>query len=98
MMLQAVGKLKLAEPFQAQWAEVPLWLSARGLTTGPIPCAGGVYEVRADFISHEMNWLTSSGASGQLPLGPGSVATFVDTLLDQLRHAGIEASINLVPQ
>src|SRR3984885_4723279 len=81
MALQAVGKLKLTEPFQAQWAEVPLWLSARGLTTGPISYAGGVYEVRADFISHEMQWLTSSGSSGQLPLGPTSVAAVVAALL-----------------
>lgn len=98
MALQAVGKLKLAEPFQAQWAEAPLWLNARGLTTGPIPYAGGVYEVRADFISHEMRWLTSSGASGQLPLGPTSVAAFVDTFLDQLRRAGIDTSITLMPR
>jgi hypothetical protein len=98
MALQAIGKLKLAEPFQAQWAEVPLWLSARGLTTGPIPYAGGVYEVRTDFVSHEMQWLTSSGASGRLPLGPTSVAAFVDTFLDRLRHAGIDASITLMPQ
>lgn len=98
MVLQAIGKLKLAEPFQAQWAEVPLWLGARGLTTGPIPYAGGVYEVRADFISHELQWLTSSGASGRLALGPTSVAAFVDTFLDQLRRAGTEASITLMPQ
>ena len=98
MALQAVGKLKLAEPFQVQWAEVPLWLSARGLNTGPIRYAGGVYEVRADFVSHELQWLTSSGASGQLPLRPTSVAALVDALLDQLRHAGIDASITLLPQ
>ena len=98
MALQAVGKLKLAEPFQAQWAEVPLWLSARGLTTGPIRYAGGVYEVRADFISHELQWLTSSGASGQLPLGPTSVAALVEALFGQLRGAGIDASIPLLPQ
>lgn len=98
MVLQAVGKLKLAEPFQAQWAEVPLWLSARGLNTGPILYGGGAYEVRADFISHEMQWFTSSGASGRLPLGPTSVATFVDAFLDQLRRAGIDASITLMPQ
>lgn len=98
MALQAVGKLKLAEPFQAQWAEVPLWLGARGLTTGPIPYSGGVYEVRTDFISHELQWLTSSGASGQLPLGPTSVAALVDTFLDQLRRVGIDASITLMPQ
>jgi hypothetical protein len=98
MVLQAVGKLKLAEPFQAQWAEVPLWLSARGLTAGPIPYADGVYEVRTDFISHQVQWLTSSGTSGQLSLGPTSVAALVDTLLEQLRHAGINVSINLKPQ
>jgi hypothetical protein len=98
MVLQALGKLKLAEPFQAQWAEVPLWLSARGLTTGPIPYTGGAYEVRADLISHEVQWLTSSDASGQLPLGPTSVATFVDTFLGQLRQVGIEPSITLMPQ
>lgn len=45
MVLQAIGKLKLAEPFQAQWAEVPLWLNARGLTTGSIPYAGGAYRI-----------------------------------------------------
>src|SRR5580765_3524884 len=93
---QAVGKLKLAEPFQAQWAEVPLWLNARGLTTGPISYAGGVYEVRADFIAHELQWLTSSGASGRLALGPTSVAAFVDTFLARLRCAGIAASITLM--
>lgn len=98
MALQAVGKLKLAEPFQAQWAEMPLWLSASGLTTGPIPYGGGVYEVRMDFMSHEVQWLTSSGAAGRLPLAPTSVATFVDSLLGQLRHVGIDAAINPMPQ
>lgn len=94
MMLQAVGKLKLAEPFQAQWAEVPLWLSARGLTTGPIPYAAGVYEVRADFVSQEIQWFNDLGASGHLPLGP----TFVDALLAGLHKAGIDPSITLMPQ
>ena len=98
MALQAVGKLKLAEPFQAQWAQVPLWLSATGLTTGPIPYAGGAYEVRVDLIAHEIQWLTSSGASGRLSLGPTSVATLVGTFLDRLRQDGIPAAITLMPQ
>ncbi|GGH17575.1 DUF5996 family protein [Silvibacterium dinghuense] len=98
MVLQAIGKLKLAAPFQPQWAEVPLWLNARGLTTGLIPYVDGVYEVRVDFISHEVQWLTNSGISGQITLGPTSVAAFVDSFLNQLHHAGINASITLMPQ
>lgn len=98
MMLQAVGKLKLAEPFQAQWAEVPLWLNARGLSTGPIPYAVGVYEVRVDFVSQEILWFTDSGASGHFPLGPTSVAAFVDVLLAGLRSTGINPSITLMPR
>ena len=98
MVLQAVGKLKLTEPFQAQWAEVPLWLSARGLTTGPISYSEGAYEVHADFIAHEIRWFTSLGASGRLSLRPTSVAAFVDTFLGQLRGSGINTSITLVPQ
>lgn len=98
MILQAVGKLKLSEPFEAQWAQVPLQLYARGLTTGPIPYAGGVYEVRTDFMSHALQWQTSLGAAGQILLGPTSVAKFVGTFLDQLRNAGVETSITLMPQ
>ena len=98
MVLQAVGKLKLTEPFQPQWAQAPLWLSATGLTTSPIAYAKGVYEVRADLISHELQWFTDSGGSGRLALGPTSVAAFVDAFLDQLRTAGLDAPINLMPQ
>lgn len=98
MGLQAVGKLKLNEPFQPQWAEVPLWLSARGLTTGPIPYAGGAYEVTVDLISHQVGCVTSWGFSGRFELGPMSVAEFVHFLFDLLDKAGVNVSINLKPQ
>jgi hypothetical protein len=41
MGLQAVGKLKLKEPFEPQWAGITLLLSSRGLTPAPstIPAA-----------------------------------------------------------
>ena len=98
MGLQILGKLKLQEPFQAQWAEVPLWLSARGLTTGPIPYAGGAYEVGADFISHHVRCTTSWGFSGHLDWGPTSVADFLTSIFDLLHKAGVHVSINLKPQ
>lgn len=98
MSLQVLGKLKLNEPFQPQWAQVPLWLSGRGLTTGPIPYAGGAYEVTTDFIVHELGCATSWGFSDRFKLGPMSVADFADRLFDLLRNAGVNLSINLMPQ
>lgn len=98
MGLQAVGKLKLQEPFEAQWAEVPLWLSSQGLTTGPIPYSGGAYEVTIDLIAHHVKCATSWGTSASCDLAPMSVAKFVEQLFDLLSKAGINASINLKPQ
>lgn len=98
MSLQAIGKLKLTEPFQPQWAEVPLWLSGRGLTTGPIHQGGGAYEVTTDFVSHQVVCATSWGFSGQFELKPMSVAEFVKLLFDLLGKSGITVSINLNPQ
>jgi hypothetical protein len=98
MALQAIGKLKLQEPFQPQWAEVPLWLSARGLTTGPISHAGGAYEVRADFISHQVECATSRDFAGHFELRQMPVAEFWGLFLDLLRKAEIDVSINSKPQ
>ena len=98
MGLQAVGKLKLKEPFEPQWAEVALWLTSRGLTTGPIHYSGGAYEVTVDLISHQVGCATSWGTSGRYDLTSMSVAEFVQQLFDMLGKAGIKASINLKPQ
>lgn len=98
MLLQALGKLKLSEPFHAQWAHVPLWPTARGLTTGTIAHGEGVYEVRADFLAHHVSWATSDGRSGQFALEAMSVADAVEQLLNGLREAGIDATIDLMPQ
>ncbi len=98
MGLQAVGKLKLKEPFEPQWGEVPLWLSSRGLTTGPIPYSGGAYEVTVDLISHQLGCTTSWGSSGHSELASMSVAKFVEQLFELLVKVGIHTSINLKPQ
>lgn len=98
MGLQVMGKLKLTEPFQPQWSEVPLWLSARGLTTGPIPHAGGAYEVTADFIAHEVVCTTSWGFSDRIEWTPMSVAEFAARLFKLLHKADVNVSIDMMPQ
>jgi len=98
MGLQAVGKLKLKEPFAPQWSELPLWLSSRGLTTGPIPYSGGAYEVTVNLISHQVGCASSWGFSGHFDLSSMSVAEFVEQLFGLLRQAGVDLSMNLKPQ
>ncbi|RDS79713.1 hypothetical protein DWU98_16750 [Dyella monticola] len=98
MSLQALGKLKLKEAFQPQWSGVLLWISAQGLTTGPIAYAGGAYEVRVDLIAHEVECVTSAGFSKRFGLASMSVAAFVESLFDLLRAGGVNVSINQNPQ
>ena len=98
MGLQAIGKLKLHEPFLPQWAGVPFWLTARGLTTGPLSHAGGVFEVNVDLLADQVNVVTSEGRSEGFPLTSMSVARFVELLLDLLRRTGVDVPISLAPQ
>lgn len=98
MALQVLGKLKLQEPFQPQWAEAPLSLTARGLTTGPIPFAEGAYQVTADFVAHQVECVTSWGFSDRFALEPMSVARFTTLVFDLLHRAGVDVSINMRPQ
>ncbi len=98
MGLQAIGKLKLSEPFEPQWAEVPLWITDRGLTTGAIPHKNAAYEVSVDLLSHNVGCSTSWDTSGSFPLGPMPVCEFVSRLLGILRDAGVDVTINMKPQ
>ena len=42
MQLQVIGKVRLAlSPLEPQWANVPLYLTGRGLWTSTIPHPGG---------------------------------------------------------
>src|SRR5258708_643528 len=54
MNLQIVGKVRLAlTPFEPQWANVPLYLSARGFTTTPIAHAGMIFQIDVDLIERK---------------------------------------------
>ena len=74
MWTQIVGKVKLELcPFLNEWWEVPLHLSARGLTTSTIPFARGVFAIDFDFVDHNLYIRASDGALKVLPLMPRSV-------------------------
>ena len=53
MWTQIAGKVRLAlAPYVNHWWQVPLYVSARGLTTGAIPFGDRNFEMEFDFIDH----------------------------------------------
>ena len=75
MWTQIVGKIRLAlSPWTNHSWHVTLYLTARGLTTSPIPHRNGIFEIRFDFIDHELRILKSDEAMRVIELRPESVA------------------------
>jgi hypothetical protein len=98
MWTQIVGKIRLAlSPLVNHWWEVPLHVSARGLTTSPIPFDGGIFEIEFDFIAHSLIIRTSAGESKTLPLVPRTVADFYAEVMALLASMGIAVKIWPVP-
>ncbi|HCU24150.1 MAG TPA: hypothetical protein DF383_03955 [Deltaproteobacteria bacterium] len=95
---QIVGKVRLAlAPWVNHSWHVVFYLTARGLTTSPIPYRGGAFQIDFDFISHELKIATSSGALKLLPLRPQSVADFYAEFMVALHELGIEVEIGTTP-
>jgi hypothetical protein len=98
MWTQIVGKVRLAlSPRVNHWWEVPFYVSARGLTTSPIPFSKGIFEVEFDFIDHKLNVVTSVGRKGSMPLAPRTVADFRAEFMALLRSLEIEVKIWNMP-
>ena len=77
MWMQIVGKIRLAlSPHLNHWWQVPFYLTARGLTTSPMPYGDGAVELHFDFLDHVLLIETSGGAVKTIPLVPQSVADF----------------------
>ncbi|HUD21462.1 MAG TPA: DUF5996 family protein [Acidobacteriaceae bacterium] len=98
MWTQIVGKTRLAlTPLQNHWWNVPLYVSARGLTTSAMPWRGDVLEVEFDFREHVLELRMGSGASAELALRPQSVAAFFAEYEAALVSLGVEAKIWPMP-
>lgn len=95
---QIVGKVRLAlTPWLNHGWHVPLYVSARGLTTSPMPVGREILEIEFDFIAHRLLVRTSRGEEGILALEPRSVAEFYEELLSLLHGIGVHVAISEKP-
>jgi uncharacterized protein DUF5996 len=98
MWTQIVGKTRLAlSPLQAHWWNVPLYVSARGLSTSAMPHGSEMLEIEFDFVSHSLLFRLSSGASLSLPLRTQTVADFYAEYRRALTVLGVSLHIHPTP-
>ncbi len=97
MYAQVIGKLRLAlSPFEPGWANVALYVTARGLTTSPLPVGLRTFDAELDLQGHVLVLRTSDGRTERRPLG-GSVADFYSEVMDALHRMGIDINISVKP-
>ncbi|MBM6593377.1 DUF5996 family protein [Microvirga pudoricolor] len=95
---QIVGKIRLSlTPWLNHGWQVPLYVTARGLGTSPIPVGHEILELEFDFIAHQLLVRTSRGDEWALPLEAQSVAAFYRRVMECLDGLGIRAAINEMP-
>jgi len=95
---QIVGKIRLARsPWINHCWNVTLYLTARGLTTSPIPYQARVFQIDFDFVDHAVVIQSNDGRSGRLSLQPQSVARFYERLMEELQKLDLHVRIHPRP-
>ena len=98
MWTQVVGKVRMAlTPPVNHWWHVPLYVSARGLTTSPIPLTGRNLEIVFDFIDHRLDLVCGDGRSETVALKPQTVADFHAAVMRKLDRLGVDVRIWTTP-
>jgi hypothetical protein len=74
---QLLGKTRLALcPMVNHWWQVPLYVTARGLTTSPLPVGERVLDLELDLLDHRLVARASDGGVASMSLHPGPLADF----------------------
>ncbi|HXA37599.1 MAG TPA: DUF5996 family protein [Phenylobacterium sp.] len=98
MWTQVVGKVRMAmTPPVNHWWHVPLYVSARGLTTSPIPLDGRTFEIVFDFLDQRLRLACSDGHEESFALAPMTVAAFYRQVMDALERLGARPRIWTTP-
>lgn len=94
MWTQIVGKVRLKLcPLVNHFWNVAFYVTARGMTTSPIPHPAGTVEVQFDFIEHRLLIESSRGRVIALALKSQSVAEFYEKFMAALAELGVVVKI-----
>jgi Family of unknown function (DUF5996) len=98
MWTQIVGKIRLAQsPWMNHSWHVTLYVTARGLSTSPIPYGTRTFQVDFDFIGQQLVVQSSDGGIGSLALQPQSVAAFYRSLMSEMAQLDLRVDIHKRP-
>lgn len=98
MWTQVVGKIRLVQsPWTNHSWHVPLYVTARGLGTSPVPYGARVFEIDFDLLDHRLEIRVSDGGRRTLPLEPRTVADFHRDVLAALADLGLPVRIHTTP-
>lgn len=98
LWVQIVGKIRLTlTPWTNHSWHAPLYVTACGFTTSPIPFGTRTFEIEFDLLAHELHIRTSTGERRALPLRAQTVAEFYRTLMRELETLDIFVQINTHP-
>jgi hypothetical protein len=95
---QIVGKIRLVQtPWINHAWHSTLYVTARGLTTGPVPHETDTFQLNFDFLNHELTIRTSLGGMRTMRLSPRSVAAFYRDLMATMDDLDVPVRIRTTP-
>ena len=98
LFAQVVGKVRLRlTPWENHGWHVPLYVAARGLTTGLIPVPGRALSIDFDLMDAELRLSNTDGAVERIALAPQSLAAFYEQVLAALGGLGVVVRIDPTP-
>jgi hypothetical protein len=98
MKLQIIGKVRLAlTSREPQWANVPLYLTARGLTTSPMWSGRTGFAIDVDLVDHQVVVALNDGRIERVALRARPVADFYQELIGRLQSLDIDPAITTTP-
>ncbi|HEY3695880.1 DUF5996 family protein [Phenylobacterium sp.] len=98
LWMQVVGKVRLAlAPWLNHSWHVPLYVTARGLGTGPVPCGAFALDMEFDFVAGALSLRRADGGARAVALRPMSVAEFYGAVMEGLAGLGVDVKIGGTP-